>query len=138
MRLLYEKNGLADATTTFHHLELSEEHYLAEKWDDSISNSRKFLESVLAQIVAKHAAIVARNVGDEVLSRPVRVRDYLEGEGLLEAKEKQAVAAVYGLLSETGGHPYVAQKEQARLMRHLALTFAQFTMLRLRGFVPAS
>lgn len=32
-----------------HHLELSETHYVDEKWDDSIANSRKFLESILKQ-----------------------------------------------------------------------------------------
>jgi len=63
----------------------------------------------------------------------VRIREYLERAGLLEAKETKAIAAVYGLLSETGAHPYMAQNEQARLMRHLALTFSQFVMLRLKG-----
>jgi hypothetical protein len=46
---------------------------------------------------------------------------------------KEALAKVYGLLSHTGGHPYMAQNDQARLLRHLALTFSQFAMLRLRG-----
>ena len=73
-----------------------------------------------------------------VYSRPVRVRDYLESQGLVEPKEKEAIATIYGLLSETGGHPYVAQKDQARLMRYLALTFAQFALLRLRGALQAS
>jgi hypothetical protein len=63
----------------------------------------------------------------------VEVRDYLERENLLEAKEKKALAEVYGLLSNTGGHPYIAEKDQARLMRHLALTFTQFILLRLQG-----
>jgi hypothetical protein len=61
------------------------------------------------------------------------VRDYLERSGLLESKEKEALAKVYGPLSHTGGHPYMAQNDQARLLRHLALTFSQFAMLRLRG-----
>jgi hypothetical protein len=51
----------------------------------------------------------------------------------LEKKEKDALSHVYGLLSETGGHPYVAQKDQARLMRHLSLTFCQFILIRLQG-----
>jgi hypothetical protein len=65
------------------------------------------------------------------------VRDYLEQNGLLEGKEKDALAKVYGLLSETGGHPYMAQNEQARLLRHLALSFSQFAMLRFRGCLAA-
>jgi len=59
----------------------------------------------------------------------------LEKEGLLEVKEKQAIDSVYQLLSETGGHPYMAESEQARLLRHLSLTFSQFVMLRLKGAI---
>ena len=57
----------------------------------------------------------------------------LERSGMLEKKEKEAIAQVYGLLSNTGGHPYIAERDQARLMRHLSLTFAQFVLLRLEG-----
>lgn len=46
------------------------------------------------------------------------MRDYLEQEALLERKEKDALAQVYGLLSETGAHPYIAKSDQARLLRH--------------------
>lgn len=133
IRALYHELGLADEDTSFHHLRLTEDHYMAGRWDDSIANSRKFLESILAQVAKRHAGGDGAAVDADLLNRPAKVRDYLEREGLLEGKEKQAVASVYGLLSETGGHPYVAQHEQARLMRHLALTFAQFVMLRLRA-----
>jgi hypothetical protein len=129
----YVALGLGDQATTFHHLQLTEVHYLAGRWDDSIANSRKFFESVLAQVVLRHSASKGTPATQDVLDRPARVREYLEREGLLEDKEKQAVASIYSLLSETGGHPYVAQQEQARLMRHLALTFAQFVMLRLKS-----
>ena len=46
---------------------------------------------------------------------------------ILEKKEKEAIAKVYGLLSDTGSHPYIADRDQARLMRHLSLTFSQLT-----------
>ena len=138
IQMLYRELSLDDEQTTFHHLQLTEEHYIAGRWDDSIANSRKFLEATLSQIAARHGKSRGSDVTEDVLTRPVRVREYLEREGLLEAKEKQAVAAVYGLLSETGGHPYVAKHEEARLMRHLALTFAQFAMLRLRSALAAA
>lgn len=133
IQTLYRELSLGDEKTTFHHLQLTEDHYIAGRWDDSIANSRKFLEATLSQIASRHAASRGSAVSEDILSRPVRVRDYLEREGLLEEKEQKAVAAVYGLLSETGGHPYIAKHEEARLMRHLALTFAQFAMLRLRS-----
>ena len=131
---LYEELSLSNKDTTFHHLDLSESHYVSDRWDDSISNSRKFLESVLREVAVAHSSRCrSEDLPDSIRETPVRARDYLEREGLLESKEKTAVASVYGLLSQTGGHPYMAQSEQARLLRHLALTFAQFVMLRFKG-----
>jgi hypothetical protein len=40
-----------------------------------------------------------------------------------------AVTSAYKLLSETGGHPYIAEKDQARLTRHLALIYCQLVLL---------
>jgi hypothetical protein len=138
LRGLYADLALTRADVAFHHLDLSEEHYLAARWDDTISNSRKFLECVLQEVSATHSEKITGTVLDQELKdAPVRVRDYLEKSGLLESKEKEALAKVYGLLSHTGGHPYMAQNDQARLLRHLALTFSQFVLLRLRGKLSA-
>jgi hypothetical protein len=135
LRDLYRELQLPNQDTVFHHLTLSEEHYLAKRWDDSISNSRKFLEGVLQEVAASHyLASQGSAMAEEIYTRPVRVREYLESSGLLESKEKDALASLYGLMSQTGGHPYMAQSEQARLLRHLALTFSQFVLLRLKGF----
>jgi hypothetical protein len=132
---LYRELQLPNQETVFHHLTLSEDHYLARRWDDSISNSRKFLEGVLQEVAAAHhLAFRGRVIDADTFSRPARVRDYLQSSGLLQSQEKQALSSLYGLLSQTGGHPYMAESEQARLLRHLALTFSQFVLLRLRGF----
>lgn len=126
--------GLDNQDVINHHLKLSESHYVDEKWDDSIANSRKFLECVLQEIAARHHTHkTGQPIASSTYSRPYRVRDYLESQGLVEPKEKKTISEVYGLLSETGAHPYIAEKDQARLMRHLALTFAQFALLRLQG-----
>lgn len=133
---LFSSLNLDNKETAFHHMNLSEEHYIAQKWDDSISNSRKFLESVLQEVAAAHSLkIKNHNLSQKIYSRPVAIRDYLEEEGLLERKEKETIAKVYGLLSHTGGHPYMAHNDQARLLRHLSLTFSQFVMLRLQGSI---
>lgn len=133
LQSLYKTLSLGDQETAFHHLALSEEHYTSSRWDDCISNSRKFLECVLAQVAKRYGQAKSKPVSDSMMSRPVNIRDYLEEEKLLEPKEKEALSKVYGLLSETGGHPYMARNDQARLLRHLALTFSQFAMLRLQG-----
>ncbi len=96
----------------------------------------KFLECVLAEIVVALGTMVkGLRPSVAILENPREVRDYLEREGLLEAKEKEALAKIYSLLSHTGGHPYMAENDQARLLRHLSLTFSQFAMLRLEGLV---
>jgi hypothetical protein len=131
---LFASVALPDPTTLKHHLDLSATNYQGSRWDDSIANSRKVLEGVLQQVAARHSQVVAlRPLAPEELAKPVAVRDYLETSGLLEKREKTTIAEVYGLLSHTGGHPYIAEKDQARLMRHLALTFCQFVLLRLQG-----
>jgi len=130
---LYKTLSLGEQETAFHHLTLSEEHYKNALWDDCISNARKFLECVLAQVADSYGRAKGRPVTANVMTRPVNIRDFLEQEGILEPKEKEALAKVYGLLSETGSHPYMAKNDQARLLRHMALTFAQFAMLRLQG-----
>jgi hypothetical protein len=57
---------------------------------------------------------------------------------LLDTKETETLAKVYGLLSQTGSHPNMAFNDQARLLRHLALAFSQFVMLRLQGSLKGS
>lgn len=136
---LYKRLALGNEETAMHHLKLSEEHYVAGRWDDAIGNARKFFECALSEIAIAHSSRFKNAVlSDKDAERPVFVRDYLERESLLEAKEKEAIAKVYGLLSNTGGHPYMAQNDQARLLRHLALTLSQFVMLRFQGFSSQS
>lgn len=135
---LYIELELGEKETAFHHLELSETHYIEEKWDDSISNSRKFLESVLREVANKHNKYISGDsIPEDIYKWPVKVRTYLETAELIETKEKEAIASIYGLLSETGGHPYMAISDQARLLRHLSLTIAQFVMLRLKGKITS-
>jgi hypothetical protein len=118
-----------------HFLELSEEHFVEKRWSDSIANSRKFLESVLQESAASHSNRAhGKPLARDIYEKPVLVRQYLEDEGLLESKEKEAIAKIYGLLSHTGGHPYMADSDQARLLRHLSLTIGQFVLLRYKGF----
>jgi len=103
---------------------------------DSISNSRNFLEAVLQQAAnAFNRNKYAADLPISTYEKPFAVRDYLEREHLIETKEKEAIAKVYGLLSDTGSHPNIAEKDEARLMWHLALTFSQFVLLRYQGFL---
>ena len=70
-----------------------------------------------------------------IASWPKEVRTFLESEKLIDQAEKEAIAKVYGLISNTGSHPNIAQKDQARLMRNLALTFSQYILLKWEGYL---
>lgn len=139
LETLYTELKLAKWEVAGHCLKQSEEHWRAGKWDDCISNARRFLECVLQEVAAAHS-LHAKGTAlpAKTYERPVEVRDHLEREGLLEAKEKKALAEVYGLLSNTGSHPYIAQQDQARLLRQQALILSQFVMLRYQGYLAAN
>ena len=139
LEYLLKKVLLPDIKTVKHHVGLAEEHYLNSNWDDSISNSRKFLEAILQQ-VANGVSLkkYGKNLSKDKLERPASIREFLKDEKLIEKKEKDAISKIYGLLSDTGAHPYIAERDQARLMRHLALTFSQFVLLRYKGYLKSS
>jgi hypothetical protein len=134
LHALYSELGLASKKTAFHHLDLAEEHFLNSKWDDCISNSRKFLECVVQEVASTHSLLIRKaQLPESIRTRPVKVREYLKDENLLTKKEVDALAANYGLLSETGSHPHMAQNDQARLLRQISLIVSQFVMIRLKG-----
>ena len=134
LETLYTSLALAEKNVAINHLKMSEEHYHAERWIDCITNARSFLEATLREVAAAHSqSIKGQSLPNETYKRPVNVRDYLNAEGLLDADEKKALADVYGLLSGKGSHPYMAEKDQARLLRQLALVLSQFVLLRFDG-----
>jgi hypothetical protein len=139
IRSLFKELGLGDEESAFTFLESSDDHYLNGRWADAIHNSRKFLESILLGVASRNARVAEkRDLSEGAKESPAAIRSYLEKQGLLESKEVKALSAVYGLLSHTGGHPYMAEADQARLLRHLAMTFSHFVMLRLRGRTSAA
>lgn len=134
LEAIYSELGLSDKIVSFSFLKLAEDHYVAGRWPDCIGNARKFFESVLQQVAAHHSLCIKGSPLPETeLQRAVSVRSYLESSTLLEKKEREAVDKIYGLLSHTGGHPYMAEQDQARLLRQICLSFTQFVMLRLKG-----
>jgi hypothetical protein len=132
---LYADLRLSEKETAFHCLKQSEEHWHNRKWDDCIANARRFLECVLTEVACAHSLKTTGNSLPQ--KKPFEIRDYLEKARLMETKEKEALAKDYGLMSETGSHPYIAEQDQARLLRQIALIWAQFVLLRWQGFLAA-
>jgi hypothetical protein len=133
---LIKELKLVDVDTIKHHLRLSEDHFVNGRWDDSISNSRKVLDAILNQLTqAVYLKVEGKPAPQGLLTNARQTREYLEKQGLITTPEREAFDKTYGVLSVTGGHPYIAEKDQARLLRHLALTFSQFVLLRYQGFL---
>jgi hypothetical protein len=129
----------SDGDLIKHHLQLSEDHYINGRWDDSIANARKFLETISSQTAdAISVKLDSRHLSPEMLKNITDIRDFLQRKGIIDASEKDGLKTTYALLSSTGGHPYIARQDQARLMRHLALTFCQLILIRYEGFLIAN
>lgn len=134
LREMHMSLNLPDPEGTFAFLKSSEDHYVAGRWSDAIIHARKFHELIMRQV----AEILFEGVPQGEAKTPsldhaADVRKHLEKMDLLEEKERKVFETIYGLLSHTGGHPYMAERDQARLLRQLALTITQFILLRLRG-----
>jgi hypothetical protein len=52
---LYSELRLGNKDVALHCLKLSEDHWLNTKWDDCISNARRFLECVLQEVASAHS-----------------------------------------------------------------------------------
>lgn len=132
---LVDSLGLSDPPTIKHHIQLAEEDYRNNRYSNSIGNSRHFLEAILSQVLQGVATKLGSTLNPALYKNATDVRTHLEREGLISTDEKDTLKQIYGLLSNTGGHAYIAQKDQARLMWHLALTCSQFVLLRYEGFL---
>ncbi|KWE56857.1 hypothetical protein WL77_28990 [Burkholderia ubonensis] len=135
LQSLYSSAGLARSNDAFAFLRLGEEHFVAARWSDSIANVRKFFELTLQEGARSLGQAKGTPLDESSLTRPVEVRQYLERQGLFERKERESIDKLYGLLSETGAHPYMAESDQARLLRQLSLTLSQFVLLRLESAI---
>lgn len=73
-----------------------------------------------------------------MLKNATDVRLFLERQGLLTRQERELLDKLSGLLSTTGGHPFIAEQDQARLLRQQVLTNRQFVLLQYQGFRAAN
>jgi hypothetical protein len=118
------------------HIQESEKAYAEQRWGHSISDARNFLEAILREIAFAHfLKSKGSTISDAIYKWPVKVREYLLTEALIDKSEQDALWKIYGLLSNTGSHPNIAEKDQARLMRHLSLTFSQYILLQWEGYL---
>jgi hypothetical protein len=119
-------------------LKLSEDAYQESRWEDCVGNARKSMELVFQECAAQWSKrILNEQLAEEIYKWPIRVRGFLKEQKLLTEDEAKAIAAYYGLFSGLGNHPNMAQNDQARMARQVALILAEFVMLRTHGAMAA-
>lgn len=123
-----------DAPTLLHHLHDAEELFRIEKWDASVGQSRNFVEQLLTDI-ARHTATRRRESPD--LSRPARIRDYLEHSGFFDQGERRKlVDGIYGYFSEEGSHPGIGHQSTARVCLSMLWTFGYYVLEKFETWTP--
>ncbi|HMF13719.1 MAG TPA: hypothetical protein VKE94_15480 [Gemmataceae bacterium] len=136
LQKLHEKLELRNRPVALQALESSGQAWFDEEWKDCVHNARVFLESILQEIANSHSLKYhGKELGKEIYEGPGKVREYLHREKVIEEKERIALKEDYGFLSMVGSHPYLASSEQARFLRHHALSLAQFVMLIYEGYI---
>ena len=114
-----------------HHIEECEKLYAGESWGASIGQARNVCELLLNDIAR---SLAARHGDSPDLSRPVRVRDYLEKVGFLDATErKKLIDGAYSYLSEEGAHPGISDQSSARVSRIIARAIAFYLVEKYEG-----
>ncbi len=133
--VLIERHEEFEQDTLRHHLEQCERLYTEGRWDASIAQARNVCEQLLMDI----AGAFARERGESPdLSRPVKVRDYLEQAGFLDqAERKKLIDGAYGYLSEEGSHPGISNQTSARVARLLIRGLAFYLIEKYEGQHPS-
>jgi hypothetical protein len=93
----------------------------------SMGHLRSFLESLHLQA----CAAVSKKLGGSQPSKWGETLLYLRDHDLLTLKEEQFVAQFYALMSDTGVHPLVAEREYARLMRNMSIEYGLLLLTKL-------
>lgn len=129
LEMMIERNSDLSQETLKHHLQENHDLYTLGKWDASIGQARNFIEQLLLDI----AGHVAGQSGDSPdLSKPVKVRDYLENVSFFEKDErKKLIDGVYGYFSEEGSHPGISEQRIAQVCRIICLTLGQYLIEKL-------
>ena len=129
LEIMIERNSCLSRETLRYHLKENHDLYALQKWNASIGQARNFTEQLLHDI-AEHSAEERGDHPD--LSKPVKVRDYLEIVEFLEENErKKLIDGLYGYLSGEGSHPGISEHRVAQICRIICLSVGQYLIEKL-------
>ena len=109
-------------------------HFETSKWTDAIHNSRQLCEIALSECAKKYSANVIKDNQINGTEQPVKIRLYLESNNFFSDEESKIVQYFYNYISNNGGHPKLAVKEQADFSRVIAINICLYALNRLESF----
>jgi len=125
---LFVERGLEASDQLAKDLRLTDEHYTAGDWGDSIKHARDVMETALLGVARAVAVEKQKNLSRTALAGPVRA--FLKANAVISEEEEEFLFALYTILSVQGGHANMSEREHARICRQYALTAAHFILLR--------
>ena len=97
------------------------------EYKECMSHLRSFLENLHKEA----CALVRAKRGDVLPTTWGKAIAYLVSHNVITKGEEAFVTSLYTLMSDTGIHPLVAQREYARLMRNMNIEFGLLFLVRL-------
>jgi hypothetical protein len=99
----------------------------AFEYKECMSHLRSFLEDLHKEA----CVLVHARRGDVLPASWGKAIAYLVKEGVITKSEEEFVTSLYRLVSDTGVHPLVAEREYARLMRNMSIEYGLLFLARL-------
>lgn len=126
---LFKELQLEGLDTLSRSLGTADEHYVAQRWGDSIKHVRDAMETVSEAILRK----VKPSAEQKTRTFPDKANIFLD-EGLVDKQLKGVLCANYSLLSEWGGHANYSEHKHAFVCRYYALTSVHNLLLSYQGW----
>jgi hypothetical protein len=96
-----------------------------------LKSSMVHLRSFLEQLHLQACALAHKKFGGSQPSKWGEAIQYLRDHDVLTVKEQQFAIQFYALMSDTGVHPLVAEREYARLMRNMSIEYGLLLLTKL-------
>lgn len=129
VRTFLEKLGFAELL--IQSLDEAERLYRTATTPFDLKNGLGHLRSFLEQLHLQACAAAQKKLGGPLPSRWGEALKYLSGNGVLTEQEESFAARFYTLMSDTGVHPLIAEREYARLMRNMSIEYGLLLLTKL-------
>jgi len=129
VRTFLEKLGFAELL--IQSLDEAERLYRGAATPFDLKNGLGHLRSFLEQLHVQACAAAQKKFGGPIPSKWGEALKYLRDKEVLTKQEESFAAHFYTLMSDTGVHPLIAEREYARLMRNMSIEYGLLLLTKL-------